>query len=276
MILACRNPSRGEEALRSLQSELPSAEAELVILDLADLDSVRDVADDLTGRLPSLDLLLNNAGVMAIPGRRETPQGFELQFGTNHLGHFALTGRLMPLLLASPGARVVTISSNNHRMARGIPLEDLQSERDYSAWRAYNRSKLANVLFMLEMSRRIRLHRVQSLLSVGAHPGFSHTNLQTAGPQLDGERFSSRVMSLGVQLLGQRQTAGALPSLYAATAPEAECGGYYGPSGPGELRGAPKSAKVSPRAHDEIVRRRLWELSSELTGVTFDALEPGA
>ena len=192
VLLAARDPERGRTARSAIPGDLPAANVELLRLDLADLESVRRLADQLLDRGQGLDLLINNAGVMAVPQRQTTAQGFELQLGTNHLGHFALTGRLLPALLARQGSRVVTVSSLNHRMG-AIRLEDLQSERGYSPWRAYNQSKLANALFTLELDRRLRAAGA-STLSVGAHPGYSRTELQYRGPRLGGGGISARAM----------------------------------------------------------------------------------
>ena len=184
VLLASRDADRGRAARAAIVRELPTASIELVGLDLADLDSVARLADQILDRPAGLDLLINNAGVMAVPRRLTTAAGFELQFGTNHLGHFALTGRLLPAMAARPGSRVVTVSSLNHRLG-SIRLDDLQSEHGYGPWRAYNQSKLANALFTLELDRRLRAAGAETI-SVGAHPGYSHTSLQYSGPRLGG------------------------------------------------------------------------------------------
>ncbi len=181
VLLGCRDASRGAAARSAIVVEVAAARVEVAALDLADLTSIGHLAGTLVAGADGLDLLINNAGVMAVPDRHTTAQGFELQFGTNHLGHFALTGRLLPALLRRPGSRVVTVSSLNHRMG-SIRLDDLQSERHYGRWRAYNQSKLANALFTLELDRRLRAAGAATL-SVGAHPGFSHTQLQFRGPR---------------------------------------------------------------------------------------------
>ena len=219
------------------------------------------------GRADGLDLLINNAGVMAVPHRQTTAQGFELQFGTNHLGHFALTMRLLPALLHRPGSRVVTVSSLNHRMGT-INLGDLQSEHGYGPWRAYNQSKLANALFTLELDRRLRAAAAVTL-SVGAHPGYSRTELQYRGPRLGGGGISARALGLVTRFAGQPAARGALPVLRAATDPTAEGGDYYGPGGPGESRGSPRKVHYSRTAHGEQLADRLWHASEALTGVAF-------
>jgi NAD(P)-dependent dehydrogenase (short-subunit alcohol dehydrogenase family) len=269
--LACRSQARGEDALQRIRSELPLAEVELASLDLADLDSVQKLADGFLGQGRALDILVNNAGVMAIPRRQTTAQGFEMQMGVNHLGHFGLTGRLLPALLARPAARIVTVSSFNHRLARNVGLDDLQSERAYAPWSTYNRSKLANVLFFLELDRRLRRNG-QTAVSVGAHPGYAATNLQRSGPQTGGPTLSSRLLAALTPLLAQSEEQGAWPSLYAATAAGVTGGGYYGPDRLGETRGHPRPAHIAKQGRDEDAARRLWEISAELTHVSYEAL----
>jgi NAD(P)-dependent dehydrogenase (short-subunit alcohol dehydrogenase family) len=267
VLLACRDSGRGEAARDAIRAELPAASIELVPLDLADLDSVALLADRLLGRDGGLDLLINNAGVMAVPRRRTTAQGFELQFGTNYLGHFALTGRLLPALLARPGSRVVTVSSVAHRLG-SIRLDDLQSERGYGPWRAYGQSKLANALFTVELDRRLRAAGA-STLSVGAHPGYSRTELMSSGPRLGGGGIQAQILGLGTWFSGQSAAHGALPVLRAATDPGARGGDYYGPGGPGELAGHPRKVRYAGKAHDERLAAQLWQASEELTGVPF-------
>ncbi|HEV2378022.1 MAG TPA: oxidoreductase [Streptosporangiaceae bacterium] len=267
VLLASRDATRGETARAAIMAELPAASVELVRLDLADLDSVQQLADQVVGRHEGLDLLINNAGVMGIPQRRTTAQGFELQFGTNHLGHFALTGRLLPALLRRPGSRVVTVSSLNHRMA-AVKLDDLQLEHGYSPWRAYNQSKLANALFTLELDRRLRAAQAETL-SVGAHPGYTRTELQYKGPRLGGAGLQARALGVLTQLMAQPTAHGALPELMAATDPQANGGDYYGPGGFGELWGSPHKVAYTKKAHDEQLASRLWQASQELTGVTI-------
>jgi NAD(P)-dependent dehydrogenase (short-subunit alcohol dehydrogenase family) len=274
VLLAGRNPGRGRAACTAITGEVPAASVEFVALDLADLDSVRHLGGELCGRAEGLDLLINNAGVMAVPHRQTTAQGFELQFGTNHLGHFALTVRLLPALLRRPGSRVVTVSSLNHRMG-SIRPDDLQAEHGYGPWQAYNQSKLANALFTLELDRRLRA-AAASTLSVGAHPGYSHTELQYRGPRLGGGGIWARVMGLVTPFAAQPAARGALPVLRAATDPEAHGGDYYGPGGPGELRGFPRKVRYAKKAHDEQLAGRLWQASESLTGVTFPARPPSS
>ena len=272
VLLACRDAGRGEAARGAILRQVPAAAVELVALDLADLDSVARLAGQLAGRAGGLDLLINNAGVMAVPRRRVTAQGFELQFGTNHLGHFALTLRLLPVLLARPGSRVVTVTSLVHRLG-SIRLDDLNSEHDYGRWRAYSQSKLANALFTLELDRRLRAAGGVTI-SVGAHPGYSNTGLMTSGPRLGGGGIFARVMALAGPFAGQPAAQGALPVLRAASDPQARGGDYYGPRGLAQSRGAPRHVRYSMTARDEQLAGRLWQASEALTGVSFPA-RPG-
>lgn len=267
VLLAARDSSRGRDARTAILQQVPAAGVELVQLDLADLDAVQRLASHVLDRGEGLDLLINNSGVMAVPHRQTTAQGFELQFGTNHLGHFALTGRLLPALLARPGSRVVTVSSLNHRWG-SIRLDDLQGEHGYGPWRAYNQSKLANALFTLELDRRLRAAGAGTI-SVGAHPGFTRTGLQYRGPRLGGGGIPAQALGLVTRFAAQPAASGALPVLRAATDPHARGGDYYGPGGLGEGRGPPRKVAYSKRAHDEQLASRLWQASEVLTSVTF-------
>jgi NAD(P)-dependent dehydrogenase (short-subunit alcohol dehydrogenase family) len=242
-----------------------------VLLDLADLDSVQRLAEEV-GR-QGLDLLVNNAGVMAVPTRRTTAQGAELQMGVNHLGHFALTGLLMPALLARPGARVVTVTSVAHRKGR-IAADPFAAGGRYSAWGAYRDSKLANLLFALELERRARAAQAD-LMSLACHPGLAATNLTSAGPRSGGGgRLRAFGLSLVFRLNGQTGAGGALPALYAATSADAVGGGYYGPDGRGGLRGWPALTVPAAGALDEEAARRLWRASEEFTGVAVRLSPP--
>ncbi len=263
VLLACRDAGRGTRARDKIVRWVPGAEVEFVPLDLADLDSVERLASQVT----RLDLLVNNAGVMAVPRRQVTAQGFELQFGVNHLGHFALTGRLLPVLLDRPGSRVVTVSSILHRFG-SIRLDDLNSEGGYGRWRAYSQSKLANALFTLELDRRLRAAGA-AVISVGAHPGYTSTGLMHSGPRLGGGGVFAHVMGAAAPFTGQPAALGALPVLRAATDPGARGGDYYGPRGPGEVAGAPRRVRYTRAARDEPLAARLWQESQTLTGVTF-------
>jgi NAD(P)-dependent dehydrogenase (short-subunit alcohol dehydrogenase family) len=236
-------------------------------LDLSDLGSVRHFAAAFRQRFESLPLLINNAGVMAWHYAR-TVGGFEMQFGTNHLGHFALTGLLLPALIAAPHARVVVVSSDMHASGK-IDFDNLDAKQSYRPWRAYSQSKLANLLFAYELQRRMKAAGVDAL-AVGCHPGYAATNLQAAGPRLSGSRFRERLSEVANRLFAQSAAMGALPTLYAATAADIRGGEYIGPLGLLSLRGAPGKVRSSARSHDRAVAARLWLLSEQLTGVRYD------
>ncbi|GAA0999915.1 SDR family oxidoreductase [Subtercola frigoramans] len=275
VIITARSAEKGQAALRELQSLASVASPQpargtvtLASLDLATLASVERLASEVVADGHPLDLLFNNAGVMAVPKRTLTDDGFELQLGTNHLGHFALTGSLLPALMRSDSARVITMSSIMHWMGR-IDFDDLQSENHYNAWGAYGQSKLANLMFAKEFARR-SASLGWKILSVAAHPGFSRTNLQSSGPNLGREKPSG-FMSRMNAAPGMTQSAaeGALPELFAATNPEALGGDYFGPSGFFELTGEPGFAHFAKRADKERPAELLWSMSESLTGVTF-------
>jgi NAD(P)-dependent dehydrogenase (short-subunit alcohol dehydrogenase family) len=241
VILACRNTGKGDIAAGAIRSEVPDADVTVAALDLSSLDSVRAFAESFRAEHEGPDLLINNAGVMA-PPRQETTDGFELQFGTNHLGHFALTGLLVGGMEGREDARVVTVSSGAHRMGR-ISFDDLQGQRHYSRWRAYGQSKLANLLFTFELDRRLR-SAGSGIKSLAAHPGYSATNLQSAAPP----RLDSMIMAFTNAVFAQSDEMGALPTLYAATEPGLEGGTYAGPDGLAEQRGHPKPVGSSSAA----------------------------
>ena len=263
VLLACRDAGRGRTAVTAILDQVPAAVVKPVRLDLADLDSVARLAD----RVAELDLLVNNAGVLAVPERRLTAQGFELQFGTNHLGHFALTGRLLPALLTRPGSRVVTVTSLVHRFA-SLRLDDLHGEHGYGRWRAYARSKLANALFTLELDRRLRATGAAAL-SAGAHPGYCRTALLTNGPRLGSGELHARVLGLAASISGQPAARGALAVLRAATDPRTRGGDFYAPGGLTQMEGAPRRVPFGRVARDEQLAARLWRVSETLTGVGF-------
>ncbi|KNE84102.1 oxidoreductase [Streptomyces xinghaiensis] len=286
VVLACRDETRGRAAGARIAEEVPGARVRLARLDLADLASVREFAGAFLGGAGSggpgsggpgaggtarLDLLINNAGVMALPYRR-TADGFETQFGVNHLGHFALTGLLLPALLATPGARVVTVSSAMHLLPGAGDPGDPSGEEPYRRWMAYTRSKSANLLFTHELSRRLR-RAGSDVVAAAAHPGYAATNLQTAGPRMEGRRGTERLMGLGGRLLAQPAAAGALPSLYAATAPDVRPDGFYGPGRTMPPRGGPAPARRAARTLDDAASERLWQRSEELTGVRYAVLD---
>jgi NAD(P)-dependent dehydrogenase (short-subunit alcohol dehydrogenase family) len=265
VVLACRDTGKGSGAQRAIEAQVPAAQLEVAALDLADLASVESFAEAFRsgGEHDGLDLLINNAGVMA-PPRRETKDGFELQLGTNVLGHFALTGRLIGAMQDRRDARVVTVSSNAHKFGR-INFDDLQSQRRYSRWGAYGQSKLADLMFALELDRRLRAAGSE-VKSVAAHPGYAATNLQTAAPPL----LDALLMRVTNLVMAQSADAGALPLLYAATHPDLDGGAYVGPDGIGEFRGHPRITKPSAAARDADVAARLWSVAEELTGVSFE------
>lgn len=270
VLLPVRNASKGAAALDRIRAGVPGAEVSTRVLDLASLDSVERLADTLNAEGRPLDILINNAGVMAPATRHTTADGFELQFGTNHLGHLALTGRLLPLLRAGR-ARVVTLTSVAARFG-GIDWDDLQGQRRYAPVRAYSLSKLANLLFALELDRRSTANGWQ-IASMAAHPGTTLTNLYASGPNLGRTRparheaLVERFARWG--LFVQSVDAGLLPPLYAATSPAANSGRMYGPDGPGQFSGGPKELTVYKSARGEADAARLWELSETLTGVTY-------
>ena len=263
VLLGCRDASRGGAALDAVKAAATGASPELVRLDLSNLTQIRDAAAAVRASTPALDLLMNNAGVMATPSAK-TADGFELQFGTNHLGHFALTGLLLDTLLAAPAARVVTTSSQAHRIGR-IRFDDLQWERGrYQRWPAYAQSKLANLLFTVELGRRAKGAAV-TLVAAAAHPGYSATHLHTGADN----PVVVAVMGVAGRIFAQSPAQGALPQLYAATAPEVRSGDYFGPDGPFESRGWPRRVGMTSAARDPESARRLWVASEEATGVAF-------
>jgi NAD(P)-dependent dehydrogenase (short-subunit alcohol dehydrogenase family) len=274
VVLAVRNSEKGSAAVTEIARTNPGTGVAVSHLDLASRSSIEAFASEMLRSGRPIDILVNNAGVMAVPTRHVTEDGFELQLGTNHLGHFALTGRLLPLLRAAPNARVVTVSSGAHHTG-SIHFDDLQLERSYSRWRAYSQSKLANLLFAFELQRRSAASG-WGVLSNAAHPGSTRTNLQMTGPNLGKSSGGTNYMERMMRLPGASQSAdrGALPTLYAATDPRAVGGGYYGPNGLMEMTGKGVSeARRSRRARDEADSARLWVISEELTGVTYPSAQ---
>lgn len=256
VILACRNKDKGEAAVRQIGPENPAASVEFMQLDLASLASVRRFADEFSHRYDRLDILINNAGIMRSP-LGKTADGFELQFGTNHLGHFALDGLLCNLIICTSPARVVTLSSWGHSLGV-IDFDNLNAEKGYDPGGAYAQSKLANLLFTYELQRRFEGARVDAI-AVAAHPGWTATKLAVHWPM---------VQAL-TPFIGQTPEMGALPALYAATAPEVQGGEYYGPQGLGGMRGYPIRVQSSARSYDREVAVKLWNVSEELTGVRY-------
>ena len=263
VVLAARSEQKGLDAVARITAALPGAAVEFRALDLADLDSVRDFAAAILKDGTRLDVLINNAGVM-YPPRRLTPQGFESQFATNHLGHFALAGLLFDVIRRGQDPRVVTVSSSEHR-GGSIHFDDLTGGKSYSPRAFYQQSKLANVLFGLELDRRVRAAGI-GVRSVVVHPGYSDTSLQSSGPT----GLARQLMKVTNRLIAQSAAMGALSELYAATDPGAHSGGFYGPGGFLELRGYPAEGQPAAAARDEETARRLWDVSEQLTGVTWD------
>jgi NAD(P)-dependent dehydrogenase (short-subunit alcohol dehydrogenase family) len=259
VVLAVRNLEKGKDAAGLIAQRHPGASVTVQQLDLTSLDSIRAAADELRANHESIDLLINNAGVMFTP-RSTTKDGFELQFGTNHLGHFALTNLLLDRVQAVPGSRVVTVSSQGHRFVRGIRFDDLQWDRSYSRVGAYGQSKLANLLFTYELQRRLS---GTNTIAVAAHPGGSRTELTRNTPRW------MRLITGPFELTSQGADMGALPTLRAATDPGVLGGQYFGPGGIAELRGYPKVVSSNGRSHDVAVQTRLWSVSEELTGVVY-------
>ncbi|WP_428486991.1 oxidoreductase [Rhodopila sp.] len=269
-IVAGRNPDKGARALSRIRRDLPAATVRFEMLDLASLASVVRFAAAVTAAQDGvIDILVNNAGVMGMPRRRLTEDGFEQQIGVNYLGHFALTARLKDALRAAPGGgRVVSVASLAHRRA-ALDLDDPQSERSYSPMRAYGRSKLAMLVFAIELQRRAERNQ-WNLRSIAAHPGWARTEIIGNGMGGGAPGIKEWVIAQAFGLVAQSARDGALPSLYAAMAPAAKGGAYYGPTGPGETRGAPGVSRISPQAADPAVGNRLWSLSEKLTGLTFN------
>ena len=264
VVLAVRNLDKGNAAADRIVKATPTASVAVQELDLTSLDSIRAAADELKSRHDSIDLLINNAGVMFTP-RSTTKDDFELQFGTNHLGHFAFTGLLLDRVLAVPGSRVVTVSSLGHRFARrGIRFDDLQWQREYSRVGAYGQAKLANLMFTYELQRRLQ---GSTTIAVAAHPGGSRTELTRNLPPLVGA--ATRL----VEPLFQGADMGALPTLRAATDPAVLGGQYFGPDGFAELQGYPKVVASSDVSHDVDAQHRLWTISEQLTGVVYPVRE---
>ncbi len=262
VVLAVRSPDKGEAVAREIRGAVPGAQLEVRELDLSSLASVRAFASAYTSATPALDLLVNNAGIMQTPARR-TADGHELQLGTNHLGHFALTGLLLEALSQGSAPRVVTLSSTEHKGGH-LHFDDLQLERGYAPRRAYQQSKMANTVFGLELDRRLRAAG-SPILSVLAHPGYSATQLQSTGPT----GLAALVLRIGNAVVAQPAERGALPQLYAATAPGVRGGQFFGPSGFQEMRGSVTEVQAVPEAHDPDIGQRLWTVSEALTGVTF-------
>ena len=259
VLLGCRNPAKAADALARIQAAAPDATVEILPLDLADLASIHAAAADVVARFDRLDLSINNAGVMALP-KQSTKDGFEMQFGTNHVGHFALTGHLLPLLLRTPGSRIVSVSSTAHRVGR-MSFDDLTGDKRYHRWLRYGQSKVANLLFTFELQRKLTAAHAGTI-AVACHPGGSNTDLA---------RDAGLLMKLAqpaANLAMQSAAMGALPTLRAATDPAVRGGEYYGPDGIGEMRGHPKIVASTGYSKRTDIAAQLWTVSEELTGVT--------
>ena len=272
VVLTGRSDAKGRAALEWIRAQFPKASISYETLDLASLASVADFAARFAATHTSLDLLINNAGVMALPQRQATADGFEMQLGTNYLSHYALTAHLLPLLRRGHQPRVVNLSSLAHRSG-AIHFDDLQSARSYSPWKAYCQSKLAMLIFALELQRRSDAAG-WGLLSNAAHPGYARTDLIANGPGAAG--LLSRLSKSLQPLMSHSAAAGALPTLFAATSLAAKAAGYYGPNGFYELKGPPAPAKIMPQAKDKAVAARLWDVSAALTGVSFEQVAAAA
>jgi len=270
VIMACRSLDRGEQAATDIKTTVGETGATLNVrqCDLASLDSIATFTDSVTDDYDGLDILCNNAGVMAIP-RQETEDGFEKQLGVNHLGHFALTGQLLDLLVDNDGeSRIVSHSSGAHE-AGAMDFDDLHREQSYDKWEAYGQSKLANLLFAYELQRRFDAHGITDTISVACHPGYAATNLQYRGPEESGSKIRLAMMKLANAVVAQPAAKGVLPLLYAATADSVDGGDYYGPSGFKNMRGPPKKQTSNDASYDEQDAERLWKTSEELTGVSY-------
>jgi NAD(P)-dependent dehydrogenase (short-subunit alcohol dehydrogenase family) len=271
VIMACRSTERGEQAAQEIAQQLPGGTGATLNVrqcDLASLESIEAFAEEVREAYDDLHILCNNAGVMAIP-RSETEDDFEKQLGVNHLGHFALTGQLLDMLVGTDGeTRIVTHSSGAHTTGE-MNFDDLHREDSYSKWGAYGQSKLANLLFAYELQHRLEEAGITETKSVACHPGYAATNLQYRGPEQSGSRVKLAMMRVANGVFGQSASKGALPLLYAATAPDVRGGEYYGPGGLLNMRGAPERQESSDASHDEADARRLWERSEELMGIRY-------
>ncbi len=267
VVMACRSRDRAESARDEIKKEYPEADLDIILLDLGSLESVRQFADEFNQHYDRLHGLLNNAGIMQ-PPYRTTEDGFELQMGVNHFGHFALTGLVLDKIKSTPGARVVVQSSGAHEMADGIDFDDMNNQESYSRTGAYARSKLANLLFAFELDRKFKEHEVDAL-AMGVHPGYTATNLQSSGPSLDGWSLFSILYKFTNTLFAQSVEMGALPLLYGAVGPDVNGGDYVGPRGFFGMRGYPGRTEASDTACDEDLAKELWVRSEELTGVTY-------
>ncbi len=267
VVMACRSIERGKEAKEKIESELEDADLEVKKLDLASLESVNKFAEEFKANNDELDILCNNAGVMAIP-REETEDGFEKQFGVNHLGHFSLTAKLMSALKEADNPRVVNQSSGIHTRGE-LNFDDLMHEESYEPMQVYGDSKLANILFTYELDRKIKENGLE-MKSIAVHPGYAATNLQTRGPEKEGSTVKKYFMKAMNKVVAQSAEKGALPMIYAATSEKAKSGDYIGPGGFQNMRGYPEKQESSDRSYNEDTAEKLWAVSEELTGIDFE------
>lgn len=265
VIIAARSAEKGARAVETIRRAYPNAQVQTMALDLANLNSVRAFAETFK-HFGALSLLINNAGVMALPYRK-TADNFEMQFGTNHLGHYVLTGLLLPALLAAPNARVVTVSSGMHNFGK-LEFDNLDGSKKYNRWNAYSASKLANLWFAYELDRKFK-HVNANAISVGCHPGYAATNLQYGAARIEGSKFSENVFNVLNRVLATSAAEGALPTLYAATASDVQGGDYIGPDGLFGARGKPVKTRSSKVSYAESQAQELWHVSEELTQVRY-------
>ena len=268
VIMTSRSMTKGEKARDEVLAQAPNAQVEVMQLDLSSLDSVRSFAENFRAKYDRLDMLINNAGIMGIP-RGETADGFEIQLGVNHLGHFALTGLLIDLIIQTPDSRVVSVSSGANYMGT-INFDDLMGENEYTRYGSYSQSKLANIVFANGLQKRLEQAGV-STISLSAHPGYSNTNLQGNSTDHSGSTIERILYPITNRILAQSQAMGALPQLFAATAPEAKGCDFIGPNF-FNMRGYPKKVRANEEAYNEAIADRLWEVSEDLTGVRYEAL----
>lgn len=267
VILACRDTTRGTDALKKILASAPNASVEMEKLDLSSQSSIHSFSTKFKEKFPSLDILVNNAAVMALPERTLSEDGYELQFATNHLGHFLLTAELMPVLLKSSSSRIVTVSSIAHRYGK-LDMTDLQAEKSYEGWSAYGTSKLANLLFSFELARRLKSAGMTQM-SIAAHPGVAKTNILSSGPQMGRKVLRTYVSEIFSKFLAQTDAQGALPVIHACNDANVKSGEYYGPDGFMELTGRPSKVTAKANALDPTLAKELWKISESLTGINL-------
>lgn len=268
VIMTSRNLEKGNKAADEIKEKFPNAKLEVMQLDLASFKSIKEFANSFKSKYNQLNGLLNNAGIMQPPFRK-TEDGLELQMGTNHFGHYLLTGLLLGVIKATPGSRVISQSSVVHESTKGINFDDINNEKKYNRTEVYAQSKLANLLFVFELNRKFTEHNIDAI-ALGVHPGYSATNLQSTGPSLGGASIFSRMYKISNFLIAQNVEKGALPLVYAAVAPDVKGGDYIGPTGMRRMRGYPRRLKAKKTAYDEEAAKKLWVISEEKTGFKYD------